>query len=465
MKNITVSDMTLVLGENKLSFKEKIEVARYLDNLGVDVIDMPQIINEKADTLLIRTVSSFVKKSIISVSADVSLESVQKALNAVKGANNVRVKLCVPVSTVAMEYTCHKKPAKLLDLCSELIGLLSKNCKEIEIFAIDATRMDLDFMKKLVEICVNAGVSVITVCDDEGIMLPDEISDFILSIKKEIPLFEKVKMGIMCKNTNDMAVANSLMSIKSGVDEVKVAVGYNEITQTKKLASILNNCGKKIDANISLNGYELNRIVSQIEWVLGVNKAQASSSLAVLAQDGNNTPLDKNDSIEVVSSAVKGLGYDLSEEDYKKVYEEFIRVAGVKTVGMKELDAIVASVALQVVPTYVLKSFMINNGNIISSSAQITLEKNGKEISGVCMGDGPIDAAFKALEQIIGTHFELDDFQIQSVTEGREAMGFALVKLRYDGKLYSGNGLSTDIIGSSIRAYINAVNKIVYEEN
>ena len=106
----------------------------------------------------------------------------------------------------------------------------------------------------------------------------------------------------------------------------------------------------------------------------------------------------------------------------------------------------------------------VNNGNIISASAQITLEKNGEQIQGICIGDGPVDAAFLAIEQIIGHHYELDDFQIQSVTEGKEAMGSAVVKLRSGGKLYSGNGISTDIIGAAIRAYLGAVNKIVYEE-
>ena len=141
-----------------------------------------------------------------------------------------------------------------------------------------------------------------------------------------------------------------------------------------------------------------------------------------------------------------------------------MRVAGKKTVGAKELEAIVASSALQVPATYKLVSYVINNGNILAASAQLTLEKEGKPMQGVCLGDGPIDAAFLAIDHIIGHHYELDDFQIQSVTEGKEAMGSALVKLRSGGKLYAGNGISTDIIGASIRAYLNAVNKIVYEE-
>ena len=174
--------------------------------------------------------------------------------------------------------------------------------------------------------------------------------------------------------------------------------------------------------------------------------------------------LDRNDDKDAVTAAVKNLGYDLSDEDFGKVYEEFQRVADKRRVGAKELEAIIASSAMQVPPAYKLISYVINNGNIISATAQITLSRNGEEQKGICIGDGPIDAAFRAIEQIIGHHYELDDFQIQSVTEGKEAMGSALVKLRRDGKLYSGNGISTDIIDASVRAYINAVNKIVYEE-
>ena len=135
-----------------------------------------------------------------------------------------------------------------------------------------------------------------------------------------------------------------------------------------------------------------------------------------------------------------------------------------KKVGAKELDAIVASVALQVPPTYKLVSYVINCGNLMTSSAQIKLEKNGEEMCGIQIGDGPVDAAFKTIEQMTGIHCELDDFQIQSVTEGKEAMGSAIVKLRESGKLYCGKGISTDIIAASIRAYISAINKIVYEE-
>ena len=129
------------------------------------------------------------------------------------------------------------------------------------------------------------------------------------------------------------------------------------------------------------------------------------------------------------------------------------------------MDAIVASAAMQVPPTYKMDSYVVTSGNTISATAHLKLHKQSKVVEGVSIGDGPIDAAFLAVEQITGQHYELDDFQIQAVTEGREAMGQTVVKLRSAGKVYSGRGISTDIVGASIHAYINALNKIVYEED
>ena len=147
------------------------------------------------------------------------------------------------------------------------------------------------------------------------------------------------------------------------------------------------------------------------------------------------------------------------------VEEAFLRVANKKHfVGTRELDAIIASTAMEVPATYQIVNYVINSGNVITATANLLLSRNGEEVRGVGIGDGPIDAAFQAIEQVIGHHYELDDFQIQTVTEGRDAMGSALVKLRAGGRVYSGNGISTDIIGASIRAYISALNKIVYEE-
>ena len=163
--------------------------------------------------------------------------------------------------------------------------------------------------------------------------------------------------------------------------------------------------------------------------------------------------------------AVQRLGYDLSEEDGLKVFDAFRRIAEKKEkVSIKELDAIIASAAMQVPPTYKLETYVITSGNTISATAHMKLHKQDTVLEGVYIGDGPIDAAFSAIEKITGRHYELDDFQIQAVTEGREAMGQTVVKLRSEGKVYSGRGISTDIVGASIHAYLSALNKIVYEE-
>ncbi len=205
--------------------------------------------------------------------------------------------------------------------------------------------------------------------------------------------------------------------------------------------------------------------MGQLEWILEPAEENESPIHNLAVGDVAGVTLDEGDDISEVVSVLHQMGYDLSEEDNAKVFENFQRVAAKKHfVGTRELDAIVASSAMQVPVSYRLDNYVINSGNIITATANIMLDHNGEKIRGVGIGDGPIDAAFLAIEQIIGHHYELDDFQIQTVTEGRDAMGQALVKLRADGKVYSGNGISTDIIGASIRAYISALNKIVYDE-
>jgi 2-isopropylmalate synthase len=213
-------------------------------------------------------------------------------------------------------------------------------------------------------------------------------------------------------------------------------------------------------ACINLNYTELEHTINR----MGFLKDTKETVLLDQTHETQEIVLGENDGIDTLSSIIAKMGYDLSEEDTKNVYDEFIKVAKNKSVKSKELDAIIASTALQVAPTFKLKSYVINSGNIISSSAVMVLLKNGKELEGMTVGDGPIDAAFMCIEKIAGRHFELDDFQIQSVTEGREALGVTVVKLRSDGKLYSGKGVSTDIVESSINAYINAINKIYFEE-
>jgi len=457
---IKICDKTLCREESAFSFKEKIEIARQLQKLCVDAVELPFIENVKSDTLLVKTIASFVKESVISVSVGYSKESLNNAIAALSTAKHPRLRVEVPVSTVGMEYTCHMKAPKMLELVSCLVETAKANCSDVEFCAVDATRAEEDFLKEVITAAAQMGANIITVCDNAAEMLPDAFGEFVKKISEYIP--EGVEFGICADNKNGLAAANGVISVKNGTNIVKTGVASGEI-ELETITTVLQNCGGSNGFDSNIKYTEMHRIIKQIGWIIS-NAKNEKSAVTVSESDDSGIRLDKNDSQDAVMTAVLKLGYDLTDEDSQKVYEEFLRVADKKTVGSKELDAIVASVALQVPTTYKLVNYIINSGNIISASAQITLEKDGKELKGVSIGDGPIDAAFLAVEQIIGHHFELDDFQIQSVTEGKEAMGSALVKLRSGGKLYSGNGISTDILGAGIRAYLSAVNKIVYEE-
>ena len=452
---IEIFDRTLCRDDRTFSFKEKIEIARQLEKLKVDTVEIGEIDNIKRDTLLVRTVASFVKDAVLSVAGGFSKEGIDNAVNALNTANKPRIRIELPVSTVGMEYTCHKKAPKMLEYIKELVGYASEKCTDVEFCAVDATRAETDFLKEVIATAYSAGAKIVTICDTAAEMLPDNFGEFIKELKTD------GEIGIMCDNKNGLAVADAVIAIKNGASIIKTSVGGREIP-LGTFASVIKNCGNGCSIESGIKITESGRIIKQIGWITDNVKNEKTAVLT--AQEENGMELDANDDSDTVLSAVMKLGYDLSEEDSAKVYEEFLRVASKRKVTLTELDAIVATVALQVPPTYKLVNYVVNSSNVITSSAQITLQKNGENLQGISIGDGPIDAAFLALEQITGTHFELDDFQIHSVTQGKEAMGNALVKLRKEGKLYSGNGISTDIISASIKAYINAVNKIVYEE-
>ena len=295
-------------------------------------------------------------------------------------------------------------------------------------------------------------------------MLPDEFSSFIVSLYENVPALQSITLGVSCSNELSMADSCAIAAIRAGVGEVKAASYCVNTASVENIAKIIAAKGDSFGVETGIHTTQMRRILSQIAWMFETNRSK-NSPFDNGVQDNSGLYLTAHDDMSSVLKVVMQLGYDLSEEDGAKVYEAFQRIAARKEkVGSRELDAIVASAAMQVPPTYRLDSYVINSGNTISATCHLKLQKNGLPIEGISLGDGPIDASFLAIEQIAGCHYELDDFQIQAVTEGREAMGETVVKLRSNGKLYSGRGISTDILGASILAYMNALNKIVYEE-
>lgn len=458
MKQIVISDRTLCR-ERKFTFKEKLEIARLLEKIRVDAIELPPIKDARADPLCVRTLSAFVSDAVVSVEAGCDAGSVKLAAEALSQAKKKRIRVALPLSPVGMEYTAHKKPQKMLDYIREVIGEAKALVGDVEFEATDATRAEEAFLSDAIKAAVEAGASRVTLSDTAASMMPDDFAAFVGRIADGagVPVFVSVS------DLNGLAVACALLAVRGKASGVKVAVGGG-ITELPTFSDLIRNRGGDLGLSTRLAVTELHRTVRQIEWIGGERKDAAPTG-EKKASDEGLIALEVDADPEAIAAAVARLGYDLSDEDLALVSNEVRRVADKKTVGERELEAIVASAALQVPATYQLDNYVINSGNIISASAQITLTSNGKSLHGVSIGDGPIDAAFRALESVIGHRYELDDFKIQAITEGQEAVGSALIRLRSGGKLYSGNGVSTDILGAAIRAYLNAVNKIVYEEN
>ncbi len=464
MRTISISDVTMKQTAEgfSLSFKEKIELAKLLDKLGVSVIELEGIENPRMDSLRIKSIAMAVADSIVAVPVRLDGESVCAVWNALKEAKHPRLQVCVGVSSVQMEYLFHKKPEAMLKAVAETVAACKALCGDVEFVADDATRADRDFLVSALETAIKAGANTVTVCDTAGTMLPDQMGDFLVNLAAASEAMGKVKIGVSCANTLSMADACAVIAVAEGVDEIKAAAYPMECVNLANIAKLLAAKGDALDVSCGIRTTQLSRIIDQITWMCQSGKGKSAGTAQT---EDPGIYLTAHDNMQAVTKVVEGLGYDLSEEDITKVYEAFCQIAEKKEqVSAKELDAIVASAAMQVPSTYKLDTYVITSGNTISATAHIKLTKNGEAVEGVYIGDGSIDAAFKAIESITGCHYELDDFQLQAVTEGREAMGQTVVKLRAGGKVYSGRGISTDIVGAGIQAYLRALNKIVYEE-
>ena len=464
MKTVQVIDRTLrdavEARDSALSFREKLEIARSLDRLHADWIELPPLGDSKADQLFNKSAAAALSTPLCAV-VPVNDTRVEMTWDSVHAAKRASLSVEAPCSPVQMEYAAHRKAPALLEAIAERITACRTLCADVAFTALDATRAERSFLTDAIRAAVKAGASRITLCDTAGVMLPDEFADFAQSVRDEAAVAGDVTWAVQICDAMHMACASAVAAVGRGIDGLVCSAVGGSAPSEEQLADFMRLRGDNLRLATGLRVTELRRTLGQLRWLMNSRRADGSAQQrGEAAGESSGIILTARDGAEDVAKVVRQLGYDLSEEDSARVYEAFRRVAEKKNaVGTRELDAIVASTAMQVPPTYRIESYVINSGNIITATANITLDRTGTQLRGVSVGDGPIDAAFLAIEQIIGHHYELDDFQIQSVTEGREAMGSALVKLRADGRVYAGNGISTDIIGAAIRAYISALNK------
>ncbi|MBR4124895.1 MAG: hypothetical protein IKR13_01710 [Victivallales bacterium] len=468
MKKLAVADATLRLCEhadNALGFKEKIEIFKQLDRLCVDVIETAPVSKGRPDVLFLHAIAPLTTKCVISCAMPLDESMLDLTVEAVKKAAKPRINILAPVSAVQMEYQCHKKPEAVLEKIAAVTSQVRERGIETEVSFTDATRAEHDFLCSAVKAAIASGAQIITLCDTAGTMFPEEMYDFLAQLKKDIPELSGVALAVECSDEIHLASACAIACLRAGVSQLRTAIGVSELLPLQALADILKIRGESLGVVAALNRTACASIIAAVEELIQ-GKFVMAPERKTTSESTGDWKLSSADDMAAIGAAVKKLGYELSAEDLSNVYKEFQRISSKKElVTPKDLDAIVATTAVQVPPTYTLKNFVITCGNTVTSMAHVVLLKNGEEVEGFSMGDGPIDAAFLSIENILGRHFELDDFQITAVTEGREAVGSGVVRLRSNGKLYSGKGISTDVIGAGIRAFIAALNKICYEEN
>lgn len=460
MRKIEIADVTLKQlskeREVSLLFREKSAIAKTAELLGADVIELPSVKNFREDAIIYKTIAQNVQNAILAISVGFTSESVLEAWECIKSAKNPRLQIELPVSTLQMEYAYHVKQEKMLAKIVELVKTAKSYTPDVECSLLDATRADIEFVISVAKEAENAGATVINVCDTAGVSTPEQIAELVEAVKNavSIPVYVQVSDRI------SMGVASAFQAIAKGAQGLKCAMVGQDALLAGKISDAISVCGESIGAKIELQGTKIHASIDDL-----IAKINHKDFVSEDLSDKNNILLDESATLsDVIQSAIT-LGYDLSQDDCGKVYKALLKVCEKRgSVGAKEFEALIASNAMQAPSTYHFETYTTTSSNVSSSMSQVTLKLNGEIICGVSAGDGPIDSAFRAIEQCVGHHYELDDFQVQSVTEGKEALGSALVKLRNNGKLYSGNGTSTDIVAASIRAYINALNKIVAEE-
>ena len=461
MRKINISDITLKkLSEDRsvsLLFREKSAIANCADRLLADSIELPAIKNIREDSIVYKTIAKNIQNATLVIPVGFAADDVAVAWDCIKDAKAPRLQIELPISTIQMEYMYHVKQSVMLEKISELIVAAKALCADVEFSALDATRADEDFLIASAKKAEELGATVITLCDNAGTSTPDQIVALVNKVKAvvAIPVYVQVSDRI------NMAVASAFSAIANGADGIKCAMAGKDVLLTGEISDAVSACGAQIGVEIKLNNTNIHASIEDIVSSIGHNDYENENTV----NEKKKILLDSDSTMPQVADAAAILGYELSDSDIGNVYKALLRVCEKKgAVGSKEFEALIASYAMQAPSTYHFETYTTTSSNISSAMTQIVLKNNDELICGVSTGDGPIDSAFRAIEQCIGHHYELDDYQVQSVTEGKEALGSALVRLRVGGKLYSGNGTSTDIIAASIRAYINALNKIVFEE-
>ncbi len=499
-RQIKIFDTTLRDGEQSpgcsMNLKEKIQMAKQLELMKVDVIEAGFAIASQGDFTSVSEIAKNVKECTVASLSRALTKDIDCAWEAVKYAKRPRIHTFIATSDVHMKYKLKMKPEEVLEQATNMVKHAKAYCEDIEFSAEDASRSNLEFLYRIIENVISAGATVVNIPDTVGYTTPDEYYHIIKSIKENVPNIHKAEISVHCHNDLGMAVANTLAAARAGATQLECTVnGIGERAGNAALEEIVMAINTRKDFyNLSCNvdTKQIIRSSTLLSSITGVkvqpNKAivgvnafahesgihqhgvlQERSTYEIMTPESvglseNKMVLGKHSGRHAFEDRLKVLGYNLEKEELDYAFTQFKDLADKKKVVYnRDIEAIVTKNAVEIPETYELKRFIINSGNAITATASIVLKYMDQEIEEVSTGDGPVDAAFKAIEKNIGMDFTLDDYVLQSVTEGKDAQGEAIVKIRKDDEIYKGRGLSTDVVEASIKAYLSAVNKMFHE--
>ena len=502
MRRIKVFDTTLRDGEQSpgcsMNLSEKLQMARQLDALGVDIIEAGFAIASPEDFKSVEAIAQTVQNCKVASLARCTRGDIDAAWNAVKCAKYPRIHVFIATSDIHMEYKLKMTREQVLESIATHIAYAKSYCEDIEFSCEDASRSEWEFMSKCCETAINAGATVLNIPDTVGYSTPQEMFDLITYLREHTPGIENVDISSHCHDDLGMAVANSLACLRAGATQVECTInGIGERAGNASLEEIvmaLKTRSEYYQMETGVNTQQIYRTSKLLSSVTGVPIAPSKSIVGANAfahesgihQHGviantltyeimkpedvgipqNTMVLGKHSGKHALRDRLNQLGYEVSKEQLDEMFLCFKALADKKkNLTDHDIEALALANTHAVTAAYELLSHVVSTGKDITNIACVKIRKKDEAIEEVAIGAGPIDASFKAVDKITGLDITLENFSLNAVTDGEDAMGEAVVKLRCENELYTGFGLSTDVIESAIKAYINGINKIVGSKN
>jgi len=498
MRRIVIFDTTLRDGEQcpgaSLEPHEKLEIARHLARLGVDVIEAGFPIASSGDAKAVREIAAAVKGPTICALARSLSADIDAAAKALEPAPKKRLHVFLATSPIHMKYKLRKAEDEILRQAVWAVKYARKYARDIEFSPEDASRTKPEFLFEVLEAVINAGATTVNIPDTVGFAIPDEFGRLIAAIRQHVKNIDQAHISVHCHNDLGLAVPNSLAAVANGADQVECTInGIGERAGNASLEEIVMTLKIRRDFYQAQAGVDttqiakVSRLVSSLTGiVIQPNKAIVGENAfrheSGIHQDGilkhhktyeimrpqmvglreSKLVLGKLSGRHAFAERLKSLGFRLSPEDLDRAFARFKDLADKKKeVFDDDLIAIVEEELPTVPEVYRLTYVHTSSGSETVPTATIRLTTGGKTIEDAACGDGPVDACYKTIDRITGLAPELADYSLRAVTGGTDALGEVTVRLRYKDTQVTGRGTSTDIIEASAKAYVNAINRLL----